>query len=182
MSDLTTVARPYAKAIFCFALEQSNTNQDELVHWEEMLGFLSELICNKKIKSFLSQPIPTGKQAEILIQLCDKQIDEYGQNIVRLMAKNVRLNVIPTVYDEYKSYVDEYRKITDVYVKSAFALTEAQTQRIKTAMEKRLAQKVRLNCSVDKSLIGGLIIRTKDFVLDGSSQGQIQRLAQSLQL
>jgi len=49
-------------------------------------------------------------------------------------------------------------------------------------MEKRLAQKVKLNCNVDKTLIAGVIIRTEDFVIDGSSRGQLTRLANELQL
>ena len=49
-------------------------------------------------------------------------------------------------------------------------------------MEKRLARKVKLNCSVDNSLIAGVIIRTDDFVIDGSSRGQLARLASELQL
>lgn len=49
-------------------------------------------------------------------------------------------------------------------------------------MEKRLARKVKLNCSLDSSLIAGVIIRTDDFVIDGSSRGQLSRLANELQL
>ena len=49
-------------------------------------------------------------------------------------------------------------------------------------MEKRLARKVKLNCSIDKSLIGGAIIRADDLVIDGSSRGQLNRLANELQL
>ena len=49
-------------------------------------------------------------------------------------------------------------------------------------MEKRLARKVKLNCNVDNALIAGVIVRTEDFVIDGSSRGQLTRLANELQL
>ena len=48
-------------------------------------------------------------------------------------------------------------------------------------MEKKLARKIKLNCNVDTSLIAGVIIRTDDFVIDGSSRGQLNRLANELQ-
>ena len=65
---------------------------------------------------------------------------------------------------------------------SAQPLSVVQQERIAAAMEKRLAQKVKLNCNVDKALIAGVIIRTEDFVIDGSSRGQLARLADELQL
>ena len=65
---------------------------------------------------------------------------------------------------------------------SAQPLSVMQQERIAAAMEKRLAQKVKLNCNVDSSLIAGVIIRTEDFVIDGSSRGQLARLANELQL
>lgn len=182
MSDLTTVARPYAKAVFDFALEQSNANKDALNHWAEMLDFLSQLIQNEDIQAFLLSAVSVEKLAESIIQLGEGQLDEYGQNLVRLMAQNGRLRAISTVYEAYKRYVDDYRAISDVDVVSAFALTDSQQKNIMEAMEKRLARRVKLNCSIDKSLIAGLIIRTNDFVIDGSSRGQLQHLARELRL
>ncbi|MDG6897491.1 ATP F0F1 synthase subunit delta [Actinobacillus delphinicola] len=182
MSDLTTIARPYAKAVFDFAVEESTKDENALDKWEGMLNFLSQLIQNETVQSFLVSANSAETLADGIISLCGEQLDQYGQNLVRLMAENERLAVLPTVYEEYKSYVEDYRSIADVYVTSAFALTEEQQQKIATAMEKRLARKINLNCSIDESLIGGCIIRTDDMVIDGSSRGQLQRLASDLQL
>lgn len=182
MSELTTIARPYAKAAFDFAVEQSEQNKSAVEKWINMLAFLAELIHHDKVQLYLTSSNSTLKLADTVISICGEQLDQYGQNLVRLMAENKRLNALPAVFNEFKSYVEEYNSIAQVEVISAQPLNDAQQQKIVIAMEKRLARKVKLNCRIDSSLIAGAIIRTNDFVIDGSSRGQINRLANELQL
>ena len=56
-------------------------------------------------------------------------------------------------------------------------LDDAQKQRLAAALKKRLQREVRLHCEVDESLIGGAIVRTGDFVIDGSLKARLDRLA-----
>ncbi|MXN88823.1 F0F1 ATP synthase subunit delta [Pasteurella canis] len=177
MSELTTIARPYAKAAFDFAVEQSAVEK-----WAEMLKFSSELIKDETMQTFLNSSFSSNKLADTVISICGDQLDQYGQNLIRLMAENKRLIVLPAVYQEFQHYVEEHQKIVEVQVISAQPLNVAQSEKIVAAMEKRLARKVKLNCSLDSSLIAGVIIRTDDFVIDGSSRGQLARLANELQL
>ncbi|MGY4676749.1 F0F1 ATP synthase subunit delta [Pasteurella sp. P03HT] len=177
MSELTTIARPYAKAAFDFAIEQSAVEK-----WTEMLQFTSEVIKDDVMKTFLTSSLSANKLADTVISICGEQLDQYGQNLIRLMAENKRLTVLPAVYQEFQHYVEEHQKTAEVQVISAQPLNATQEQKIAAAMEKRLARKVKLNCSLDSSLIAGVIIRTDDFVIDGSSRGQLARLANELQL
>lgn len=177
MSELTTIARPYAKAAFDFAVEQSAVDK-----WAEMLGFSSEVIKDETVQAFLKSSLSANKLADTIIAICGDQLDQYGQNLIRLMAENKRLTVLPVVYQEFQHYVEEHRKTAEVQVISAQPLNAQQEEKIAVAMEKRLARKVKLNCSLDSSLIAGVIIRTDDFVIDGSSRGQLARLANELQL
>lgn len=181
MSELTTIARPYAKAAFDFAVEQSAKEKSAVQKWSEMLGFVSELAKNEQVQKFLSSSFSAQYIADTVISICGEQLDQYGQNLIRLMAENKRLTVLPAVYEEFQYYVEEYNATAEVQVISAQPLNATQKQKIAAAMEKRLARKVKLNCSVDNSLIAGVIIRTDDFVIDGSSRGQLQRLANELQ-
>lgn len=182
MSELTTIARPYAKAAFDFAVEQSSSDKSSVEKWNKMLGFLAEVVKNETMQAFLTGSFSSQKLADTVISICGEQLDQYGQNLVRLMAENKRLTVLPTVFKLYQHYVEEYQAITEVQVISAKPLNVTQQDKIAAAMEKRLARKVKLNCSVDNSLIAGVIIRTDDFVIDGSSRGQLARLASELQL
>ena len=163
MSELTTIARPYAKAAFDFAIEQSAVEK-----WTDMLGFAAAVAEDETVKAYLSSSLSAQKLADTVISICGEQLDQYGQNLIRLMAENKRLSAIPTMFEEFKHYVEEHQAIAEVEVTAA--------------MEKRLARKVKLNCNVDSSLIAGVVIRTEDFVIDGSSRGQLARLANELQL
>lgn len=176
MSELTTIARPYAKAAFDFAVEQSAVEK-----WLEMLGFAAQVAENEQVQDFLTNTFSAQKAADTMISICGEQLDQYGQNLIRLMAENKRLTVLPAVFSEFQHYVEEHNSTAEVQVISAQPLNATQEQKIAAAMEKRLARKVKLNCSVDNSLIAGVIIRTNDFVIDGSSRGQLNRLANELQ-
>lgn len=182
MSDLTTLARPYAKAVFDFAVEETVKSNDALDKWAIMLQFLSQLTTEETIQTYLQNAQSPVKQAETIIDLCGNDLDQYGQNLVRIMAENKRLLALGAVYEEYCRLVADYRAVANVNVFSAYELTARQQQKIISAMEKRLARKIKLNCSVEPSLLGGLVIRTDDFVIDASTKGQLQRLATDLQL
>ncbi|OOF54989.1 F0F1 ATP synthase subunit delta [Rodentibacter genomosp. 2] len=177
MSELTTIARPYAKAAFDFAIEKSAVEK-----WAEMLSFVSSVIENETVKTLLNSVASAQKLADTVISICGEQLDQYGQNFIRLMAENKRLSAIPAVFNEFKHYVEDHQAIAEVDVVSAQPLNVTQVEKITAAMEKRLARKVKLNCNVDSSLIAGVVIRTEDFVIDGSSRGQLTRLANELQV
>ena len=177
MSELTTIARPYARAAFDFAVEQSAVEK-----WQAMLGFVTEVVKNPDVENFLTSSFSADKVADTVISICGDQLDQYGQNFIRLMAENKRLTVLPAVLDEFQHYVEEHQAIAEVQIISAQPLSAVQKEKISAAMEKKLARKVKLNCNIDSSLIAGIIIRTDDFVIDGSSRGQLTRLANELQL
>ena len=182
MSELTTIARPYAKAAFEFAVEKSEKDKSAVRKWAEMLDFAAQVVKDETVQAFLSSSFSPQKVADTVISICGEQLDKSGQNLIRLMAENKRLSAIPAVFEEFKHHVEEHQAITEVEVTSAQPLNATQIEKIAAAMEKRLARKVKLNCNVDNALIAGVIVRTEDFVIDGSSRGQLTRLANELQL
>ncbi|GAB1658212.1 TPA: F0F1 ATP synthase subunit delta [Mannheimia haemolytica] len=177
MSELSTVARPYAKAAFDFALEQGQLEQ-----WQKMLTFSAAVANDEQVASFLNSSLAIGQISETFIKICGEQLDQYGQNFIRVMADNKRLAVLPAVLNAFLELRAEQESIKDVEVVSADKLTDAQEAKIANAMEKRLGTKVRITSSIDSSLIAGVIIRYDDVVIDGSSRGQLNRLSQELSL
>jgi len=75
----------------------------------------------------------------------------------------------------------EYEKEIDVTVVSATKLSKAQQDKLATALSQRLARKVKLNCSEDPAVVGGMLIKAGDMVIDGSVRGKLDRLATALQ-
>ncbi|MGJ8692893.1 MAG: F0F1 ATP synthase subunit delta [Thalassotalea sp.] len=176
MSELTTVARPYAKAAFDFSVEAKTIET-----WQEMLTFAAEVSKNDTMTKMLSGTMSIEETQNLFIEICGEQLDSYGQNFIKVMAENERLLVLPQVAEQFSELKAEFEKTVTVDVTSALELKAAEQASIGTALEKRLDRKVKLNCIVDASVVSGLIIKAGDMVIDGSVQGKLNRLATTMQ-
>ena len=176
MSEFITVARPYAKAAFDFAVEHQSVDR-----WQDMLTFAAEVTKNEQMAELLSGALAPESLDEAFIAVCGGQMDERGQNQIRVMAENNRLNALPDVLEQFIHLRAASEAISEVEVTSANALSDEQLTKISAAMEKRLSRKVKLNCKIDKSVMAGVIIRAGDMVIDGSVRGRLERLADVLQ-
>ncbi|WP_086981838.1 F0F1 ATP synthase subunit delta [Vibrio aphrogenes] len=174
MSDLTTIARPYAKAAFEFAVEK-----EALGPWSEMLAFAAEVAKNEDVTSLLNKSVAADQLADIFVSIC-AEFDEHGQNFIRVLAENGRLKALPEICDEFLILKKESENQIDVVVTSAKELTEAQLAEISSKLEQRLERKVKLNCSVDETLLSGVIIRAGDLIIDNSTRGRLNRLSDAL--
>ncbi|EJQ2007893.1 F0F1 ATP synthase subunit delta [Cronobacter sakazakii] len=176
MSEFVTVARPYAKAAFDFAVEHQSLDR-----WQDMLAFTAEVAKNEQMAELLSGALAPETLAESFIAICGDQLDANGQNLIRVMAENGRLKVLPDVLEQFIQLRAALEATVEVEVTSASALSDEQLAKISAAMEKRLSRKVKLNCKIDKSVMAGVIIRSGDTVIDGSVRGRLERLADVLQ-
>ncbi|WP_432455282.1 MULTISPECIES: F0F1 ATP synthase subunit delta [unclassified Agarivorans] len=175
MADLTTIARPYAKAAFDFAIEHK-----ALEEWTNMLAFVAEVAVNEHVSVQLKrQSVET--LVDLFTTVCAGQLDEHGLNFLKLMAQNGRLQALPAVLALFLGYKAELAKEITAEVVSASELDAAQQAQISASLEQRLSRKVKLNCSVDASLLAGLYIQAGDLVIDGSVKGQLAKLSNTLQ-
>ncbi|MFQ1682261.1 F0F1 ATP synthase subunit delta [Pantoea dispersa] len=176
MSDLITVARPYAKAAFDFAVEHQSIDR-----WQTMLAFAAEVARNEQMAELLSGASAPEALSASFNAVCGDQLDEHAQNLIKVMAENGRLTALPAVLEQFIQLRDAYEATAEVDVISASALSDSQLSKISAAMEKRLSRKVKLNCKIDKSVMAGVVIRAGDLVIDGSVRGRLDRLADVLQ-
>ena len=176
MSEFVTVARPYAKAAFDFAVEHQSVD-----NWQNMLAFAAEVTKNEQMADMLSGALAPEALAEAFIAICGEQLDANAQNLIRVMAENGRLVALPDVLEQFAHLRALSEATVDVQVTSAAPLSDEQLAKITAAMEKRLSRKVKLNCNIDKSVMAGVIIRAGDTVIDGSVRGRLERLADVLQ-
>ncbi|MEG3765790.1 F0F1 ATP synthase subunit delta [Alteromonas sp. 14N.309.X.WAT.G.H12] len=176
MSELTTVARPYAKAAFDFAVEHN-----AIANWQDMLMFASEVAKNDDVHQLMTGAVAAEQLAEIFINLCGEQLDEHGQNFIKVLAENKRLVALPEISVLFNALKADYDKEVEVNLTSASALSEAQKAEISASLEKRLARKVKLNCNVDPALVAGFVVKAGDTVIDGSVKSKLNRLADALQ-
>ncbi|MGE9553338.1 F0F1 ATP synthase subunit delta [Erwinia amylovora] len=176
MSEFTTVARPYAKAAFDFAVEHQSVDR-----WQQMLAFATEVASNEQVAELLSGALAPESLSAQFIAICGSQLDEAGQNLIKVMAENKRLPALPDVLAQFILLRAAHDATAEIEVISSTTLSDEQLTKISTAMEKRLSRKVKLNCKIDKSVMAGVIIRAGDMVIDGSVRGRLERLADVLQ-
>jgi len=172
MSELTTAARPYARAVFEMAHEA-----DDLAKWSETLAFMGAVAANKDVQTLLASPrMAKQSGADAFIKLCDKKLNGKAENLVKMLAENDRLSLLPEMSVIYETLKDEAEGSVEALVTTAKKLTQAEEKSIAAALKKRLGRDVKLKVSVDKTLLGGAIIRAGDLVMDGSLKGRLNKM------
>ncbi|ASF45284.1 F0F1 ATP synthase subunit delta [Methylovulum psychrotolerans] len=177
MSELATSARPYAVAAFKRAKETA-----AMQSWSQGLAFMAAVIGSGDISGVVDNP-KIGKQsvATLLLDICQGQLDEEAANFLKLLVQNGRLPLLPTIAKLFEEYKAEYEGYLDVQVTSAYELSEAAHKGLADTLEKSLGKKINMNVAVDKSLIGGVLVRAGDQVIDGSIRGRLQHMQKTLQ-
>ena len=176
MAELTTLARPYAKAAF-----EAAVYKDELQKWSDMLNLLARVVSHPEVAGALSSPSLTAeKQAQIVIDLCGEEINDQVQNFVHILAENKRLSLLPQILALFEALKAEQEKTVDVEISTAFPLADEQEKKLAQAIKARLNREVKIHSEINKDLIGGMVIRAGDLVIDGSVRGKLRRLAEAM--
>ncbi|PID33824.1 MAG: F0F1 ATP synthase subunit delta [Thiotrichales bacterium] len=172
MSELTTVARPYARAVFEMA-----ESTGSLGEWSEMLSFMGSVAGDKEVSVLLATP-KMAKQAgaKAFLQICDGKLNDQAKNLVNMLAENDRLSLLPEISEIYEVLKDEAEGSIEALVTSAKALTESEEMSISDALKKRLGRDVKIKVSVDETLLGGAIIQAGDLVIDGTLKGRLSKM------
>lgn len=176
MINTQTLARPYAKAAFEFA-----SNAGRIDAWSGMLSLAAVAVEVPYVAELLKNPRLTSEsKVRTLVQLFGSDIDEAFRNYVTTLGDNDRLDVLPTIRELFEDLKAEAEKTLDVEVQTAYELTPAQLQTLAAALSKRLDRTVNPQQVVNPALIGGVVIRAGDVVVDGSVRGKLSQLAESL--
>lgn len=176
MAELRTLARPYARAAFKYAL-----NADNLAGWEQMLATLAGVSQHQKIRDAIDTPgLSAQEQARIIIDVCADDLDQPVQNFVEVLADKKRLPLLPELYQMFRALKTQQEQEVDVELTTAFALDDSAEEQISQALTKKLSRKINLHSSVDQSLLAGAIIKAGDLVIDGSVRGRLEKLSRAI--
>ncbi|MCV6612986.1 MAG: F0F1 ATP synthase subunit delta [Amphritea sp.] len=176
MAELNTVARPYSKAAFEHAVAKGSLDQ-----WSEVLTTAAAVAQHETMQLVLGNPGLTSEQkAEAMISVCDEQMEETSKNFIALLAENQRLALLPEIAAQFEQLKANQQHSVEVSVTTAFDLGEQQQQKLTQALSSKLGREVSLTAEVDKSIIGGVIVRTEDLVIDGSVRARLAKLAEAM--
>jgi F-type H+-transporting ATPase subunit delta len=176
MSEAITAARPYAQAVFDEAQKQK-----DLKGWSEVLNAGAVAVADPQAAMVIASPRVSHRQLEdMMMALCGVKPGSTQGNFIRLLVENRRLELLPEIAGLYETLRAEAEKSLEVTVTSAFELSEAQKQKITEALKKRMNRAISLDCRIDKQLLGGVVIRAGDKVIDGSVHARLGEMANAL--
>ena len=176
MAEKTTIARPYAQAAFDLAQAAG-----DLKGWSAMLQLVAMVTEEATMKDLIgNHSVERDKLVALVIDICGDNLNEAGQNFIRVLGENKRLDVLTEIAELFEQQRAEAEKSVDAQVVSAFKLSDAQIATLSEALKKRLGRDVNLVAKIDESIIGGAIVQAGDMVIDGSLTGQLEKLSHAL--
>ncbi|MBP2279811.1 F-type H+-transporting ATPase subunit delta [Psychrobacter sp. PL15] len=205
MADLSTLARPYAKAAFDYANEHGVVKE-----WEDFLFIASTIVSDKSFHTLLDNPAVSAEhKSAVLVDLYDTQVTDATDsafkvllnntqghrqdsttsypkvstalsNFVHQLSEQERLALLPEVYEHYRRHKALSLKQLNAYVTSAYPLTDAQRELFETRLAASLNASVVIHETVDPSLLAGATIKIGDKIIDDSMRGKLQQLKTQL--
>lgn len=176
MAELSTLARPYARAAFEYAREH-----DGLDAWSEQLAIAAAVVGQERLESVLDNPALTAEQqAQTLNDLCGDELGAEVKNFVSILADNKRLALLPEVHGQFVQFKTNLEKSVDVEVISAYDLADETRDKLAGVLGKKLEREVNVSTTTDENLLGGVLIRAGDMVIDGSVRGRLNKLAEAM--
>ncbi len=170
------IAQVYARSLFEVAKEQ-----DKLDVVKEQLGqFAEALDDNQELATFFFAPyFSTKEKQDGLGKLLDG-VDPVVENFLELLIENHRVPVIFRVRREFEVLYEQENKLLPVTITSAVALDEATVKSIGDTIGKQTGQQVELTADVDPDVLGGLIVRVGNSILDASIRNRLENLRRSV--
>jgi F-type H+-transporting ATPase subunit delta len=182
MADHSTIARPYAKAIFDVA-----TDARDLAAWSVALATAASVMRDDSVRAYLHRPeLDAAERAHFVGHMCEGVPDAKllstaaGRNFLQLLSEYDRLTVLPEISARFDALKIEAESKVKAKLIAASAVDAAQAAKVVQALERKLGRKVDLELEVDPTLLGGAIVRAQDMMIDGSVRSRLQRLAETL--
>ena len=176
MAEPRTIARPYAEAVFKLA-----DGAGRLAEWSSALADLAAVAADARMRAAANDPnLSSAKVAGLFISILAGKLPADGENFVRVLADNGRLDVLGEIRAQFDSLKDEREGVVEAEVATAFEMDQGQIADLVARLEKHTGRKVKARVSVDKALIGGVKVVLGDKVIDGSARAQLVALENAL--
>lgn len=169
-------ARRYAQAVFEIASESG-----ELERWLDDLTLMADSITNEEFRQTLSAPRISMAQKEALIrESLGSSVGPLALNLMALLASRGLVHMLPGIADVFQGMLDAHQGIERAEVVSAVSLTDDQQQHVARMLNDLSGKDVRLTTRIDPEILGGLVIRVGDKVMDGSARTRLQNMRREI--
>ena len=176
MARRDSAARRYAEAAF-----QVGMRDDTLEQWRSELDLAATVAGDQRALTVLANPaIPVERRAAALADMLGTRVAEPVLNLIRLLLRRGRIEELPRVAAEFRRLDDQRQGITHATATSAIELTPDEIRELTARLEESTGGRIALDVDVDPSLLGGLVVRVGDRMIDGSVRGRLERLRNQL--
>ncbi|RIY33440.1 F0F1 ATP synthase subunit delta [Psittacicella gerlachiana] len=181
MENVTTISRPYATAVFEYALEASD-KETSLRFWNDVLFAMKEIIESEIGKQLLAEHSDYQLEIKSFVEavLPEELKNEHVSNFLAVLVEHSRFAYIPGIYEFFVELRENYDLPTPVTIVTARELTEEQLQNIGQSVALKVGRAVKLDVKVDTSILSGIIIKTEDFSIDCSGRKTLENLSAQL--
>jgi len=177
MSELSTLARPYAEAVFRMA-----QGENDLAGWSSRVATLAAIVSDAQVARLIADPaVSADRIAILIIEVAGAGLGERGGNFVKVLAENDRLSLLPEISAQFETLKANAEGTLEATITSAQELTQAQIDDLVAGLKAKFGRAVNVQVAVDPELIGGAVIAIGDQVIDGSVKGRLQRMSFALQ-
>jgi len=177
MSELSTLARPYAEAVFRMA-----QGENDLAGWSLRVQSLALIVSDAQVARLIADPaVSADRVAGLIIEVAGGDLGERGANFVKVLAENDRLSLLPEIGTQFETLKANAEGTLEATITSAQELTQAQIDDLVAGLKAKFNRAVNVQVEVDPELIGGAVIAIGDQVIDGSVKGRLQRMSFALQ-
>ena len=172
------VSQTYGEALFEVAMEEQKTD----IFLEEALVFLTTLEQNPELDKLMKHPkISKLEKEQVFDTVFKGQVSDEMLGFVKLVVKKDRYNELPKIFRYLVDRIKEEKKIGIAYVTTAVELSDAKKQSVEARLlETTQYKSMEMHYSVDESLIGGMVIRIKDRVVDSSVRTKLEEMKKQL--
>lgn len=171
------VSRRYARALFDIATAKGIVDQLEA----EISGIVEVFNTNEELPSLLHHPrITDAEKIALAEEVFQGKVSDEALNFVRLLLARHRIVFLEDILAEYTELANETRNMVQAQVTTAVPMEENEQQQIKEKLVKMTGKQVQLSAKVDSSIIGGVVVRLGDTVIDGSVARQLAVLKDKL--
>jgi F-type H+-transporting ATPase subunit delta len=169
-------ARRYARAIFELAKEEGQVDA-----WTSRLAVVRDVLSQSEARTVLANPsIPAPRRQEVAAALVADRAGPEGANLARLLVGAGRLDDVGRIAEEFERLADEDAGRVRATATTAVPLSRTETDRLIADLGRRLGREVRLDARVDPAILGGLVVRVGDRVMDASVATRLQQLRRRL--
>jgi F-type H+-transporting ATPase subunit delta len=172
----STSAKRYAQAIFDLAVDR-----DRVDEWAGDLAAISEAVKDNELRAFLQHAkVPLANKLQVISEAFSSA-DPIVQNLVSLLISRGLTDQVGQVEEWYLRLLNQRRGREDVEVWSAVDMDDVEKDRVKNFLEQLLEKEVELHIQVDSEILGGLVMRVGDKLIDGSARTRLERMGRQLQ-